>query len=201
LWTSNLSMKVFVPAILLFTLLSCQTEDMNGEDLFERGRFNEAANFYTSYLESKGYNSEIVYNRGRAYEELGKLGEAKTDFNLVLKKDERHLNARLSLARLAYEKGNYSRSLILTGKALKFHEKSPQAHFLLARSRHQLGQAKSALEAYNKSIYLDNEFGEAYLYRGALKTTLKIKSACDDFKVAKKMDVAGSEEAVKKYCS
>lgn len=193
-------MRVFVPVILLFTL-SCQTRDQNGEELFESGKFNEAASFYTSYLESKGYNSEIVYNRGRAYEELGKLGKAKTDFNLVLEKDERHLNARLSLARLAYENGNYSRALVLTSKALKYHEKSAPAHFLLARARHQLGQANAALEAYNKSIYLDKEFGEAYLYRGALKTTLKIKSACDDFKVAKKMDVEGSEEAVKKYCS
>ncbi len=70
--TSNLSMRVFVPVILVF-ILSCQTEDLNGEDLFEKGKFADAVDFYTSYLESSGYDPEIVYNRGRAYEEMNKL--------------------------------------------------------------------------------------------------------------------------------
>ncbi|MCP4456822.1 MAG: hypothetical protein GY816_02160 [Cytophagales bacterium] len=192
-------MRIFIP-FLLVLIVSCQTQELNGEELFEEGKFIEAINFYTSYLESNGYDPEIAYNRGRAYEEMGKLKESKADYDLVLSKDERHLNARLSLSRLAYEKGNYSRSLILSGEALKFHENSAQGHFLLARARHQLGYATSALEAYNAAISQNKSFGEAYLYRGALKTTLKIKSACEDFKTAEKMGVDGSKAAVKKYC-
>ena len=182
-------------------MLSCQTQELNGEDLFEKGEFEEAVEFYTNYLESKGFNSEIQYNRGRAYEEMNDLKAAKADYDFVLVNDQKHLNARLSLSRLAYESGNYSKSLIMTGEALKHHENSAQAHFLLARARHQLGNATAALEAYNTAISLSKNFGDAYLYRGALKTTLKMKSACDDFSNAQKMGAEGAKEAVEKYCS
>ena len=193
-------MRIFFPFILL-SVVSCQTQEVNGQDLFEKGKFVEAVDFYTSYLELNGFDPEIMYNRGRAYEEMGDLKAAKADYNLVLAKDERHLNTRLSLARLAYEKGNYTRSLILTGEALKYHENSAEAYFLLARARHQLGYAGAAMEAYNTTISINKNYGEAYLYRGALKTTLKIKSACEDFEIAERMDVEGREQAVKKYCS
>ena len=83
---------------------------------------------------------------------------------------------------------------------MKYHENSAEAHFLLARARHKLGFANSAMEAYNAAISQNRNFGEAYLYRGALKTTLKFKSACEDFKTAEKMGVEGAEEAVKRYC-
>ncbi len=184
-----------------FFIISCQQQELNGEDLFEKGKFREAVSFYSSYLEASGYDPEIMYNRGRAYEEMNDLKSAKADYDLVLKNDERHLNARLSLSRLAYEEGNYSKSLIQTGTALKFHENSAEAHFLLARARHQLGYATAAMEAYNTTISLSKKFGEAYLYRGALKITLKRKSACEDFATAEKLGVEGAEEAVKKYCS
>lgn len=193
-------MHRYLPVFVLF-VVACETREMNGEDLFEKGQFSEAVDFYTNYLEAKGFNSEIQYNRGRAYEEMNNLKAAKADYDLVLVKDQKHLNARLSLSRLAYESGNYSKSLIMTGEALKHHEGSSQAHFLLARARHQLGNANAAMEAYNTAISLSKNFGDAYLYRGALKTTLKIKSACDDFSNAKKMGAEGAKEAVEKYCS
>lgn len=191
--------QTFLLSTLLF-LVSCQNQGINGEDLFEKGKFAEAVAFYTSHLESSGYDPEIVYNRGRAYEEMNSMKLARADYNLVLKNDERHLHSRLSLSKLAYEAGNYSKSLILVGKALTFHENSSQAHFLSARASHQLGLANTAMESYNVSISLNRAFGEAYLYRGALKTTLKIKSACEDFKVAQKMNVEGAKEAVEKFC-
>jgi len=189
------------PILSILFLFSCQTRELNGEDLFEEGKFSEAIDFYSSYLDSNGFDEEILYNRGRAYEEMGNIKAARTDYDLVLERDERHLNSRLSLSRLAYEEGNYSRSLILTGVALDHHESSFEAHFLLARARHQLGYTTAAMEAYNATISLNKNFGEAYLYRGALKATLKIKSACEDFKIAKRLSVEGGEEAVDKFCS
>jgi len=194
-------MHNFILFVSPLLLLSCSPKERNGEDLFEKGQFSEAVAYYSAYLDSNGFDAEIVYNRGRAYEEMGNVKAARTDFDLVLKQDERHLNSRLSLSRLAYEEGNYSRSLILTGLALDHHESSFEAHFLLARARHQLGYTTAAMEAYNTTISLNKNFGEAYLYRGALKATLKIKSACEDFKIAERLKVDGGEEAVDKFCS
>ena len=193
-------MSRYLPIYILF-FVACGTREMKGEDLFEKGQFEEAVDLYTNYLEANGFNSEIQYNRGRVYEEMKNWEAAKSDYDLVLLKDQRHLNARLSLSRMAYESGNYSRSLIMTGEALKYHEGSAKAHFLLARARHQLGNIDAAMDSYNTSISLSENYAEAYLYRGALKTTLKMKSACEDFFKAEKMGADGAREAIEKYCS
>ncbi|MEQ9232359.1 MAG: hypothetical protein RIF46_16885, partial [Cyclobacteriaceae bacterium] len=135
------------------------------------------------------------------YEEMGDLSSAEKDYNYILDNDPKNLNAMLSLSKMAYERGDYSKSLLLSEEVKKNHETSAQAHFLVARAKHQLGYAKAALEAYNNAISLDKEFGEAYLYRGALRSVMKHKRACEDFKTAKILKVEGASEALDKYCN
>jgi len=151
-------------------------------------------------IEKKGNEPDLLYNRGRCFEELGETEKAKADYHQVLSLNKRHVNARLSLAGIAYQAGNYSRVIILTDKLLEYQEKSAEAHFLQARAKHQLGQAQSALESYTAAISLNDEFGEAYLYRGAVKNSMKFKSACDDFKKAELLGVEGAEKAVEENC-
>ena len=115
--------------------------------------------------------------------------------------DEFNTNAMLGIANVNYSQGNFSLALIQAGKALKLNENLPRGHFLEARARHQLGYFERALESYSLAIKLDKNFGDAYLYRGALKVQLnKGSKACDDFRKANNLGIKDAAGALSKYC-
>ena len=65
-----------------------------------------------------------------------------------------------------------------------------------------MGYFEAALKSYEKAIKLNPDYGDAFYYRGALKISMdKVKSACEDFRQAKRLNVEGSSIAKKKYCS
>ena len=184
----------------IYFLTSCSSGN-RGEELFEQGKFESAIAFYTDILGRDTNDLEARYNRGRAYEEFGATDKAILDYEFILEKDERHLNARLSLAQIYYKQGEYSKSVVFSSGALKFHQSSYHAHFLLARAKHHMGYTQAALKGYNAAIALKRDYGDAYLYRGALKSSMKITTACDDFRMALNLNVNGAEEALNKYCN
>lgn len=193
--------KLYVLLIVGLMTVGCTALTSDGDKLFEEGRYEEAAEAYTAQIEQQGNDLNLIYNRGRSYEEMGDLNLATNDYNYILDKEPTHLNANLSLAKLAYENKDYAKCLLLSEKAVKEHETSAQGHFLIGRAKHQLGYGKAALEAYNNAISLDKEMGEAYLYRGALRNAMRYKKACEDFKTAEILKVEGAKEAVEKYCN
>lgn len=177
------------------------SETSNGDKFFDDGQYPEAIAAYSDYLANSPEHSKSLYNRGRAYEEIGSSAKAKADFERIIEIDAKNINAYLSLAKLSYNGQNFNEVLIYAGKAIELNENSAQAHFLAGRGAHQLGYFKQAIESYNNAISINKDFGEAYLYRGAVKIGLeKGQSACEDFKFAKLLDVPGAEKAIKDYC-
>lgn len=195
-------MKLRFTYLLFIVAFACGSEEsLTGDDLFEDEKYQEAITAYNTYLESNPTHTKSLYNRGRAYEELGETAKAKADFEKIIDIDPKNINAYLSLAKLSYNDHNFNKVLVFAGEAIKLNENSAQAHFLAARGSHQLGYFDQALESYNNAITINKDFGEAYLYRGALKIGLeKPRSACEDFKFAKLLDVDGAAKAVKDYC-
>ena len=196
-------MKNFGILGLVVLLYACGSSDATGggDALFENEKYAEAIEVYTTYLGTNPNDAKTLYNRGRAYEELGQVAKAKADFNQILESDPKYVNAYLGLAKLSYNESNYPSVLSFTGKAIELNENSAQAHFLSARAAHQLGYTDQALESYNNAISINKDFGEAFLYRGALKIgTDKPRSACEDFNFARLLEVEGAEAAIKQYC-
>ncbi len=188
-------------AILIF--IGCgEVSTSEGDELFENGEYEQAVNVYTDLLSTDPENTAYLYNRGRSFEELGITNKAIADFEKIVKVDPKHVNAFLSLSKIAYEQKKYSKALIHAGAAVKQNENSAKAHFLSARAAHQLGYADQALEFYNNAISIDRSYGEAFLYRGALKVGKnRFKSACEDFKQARALDAEGADNAIRDYCS
>ena len=191
---------LFITTLIL--LQACGNTDSSGGDvLFERGKYPEAIKVYSEYLSTNPEHIKTLYNRGRAYEELGQVGKAKADFEKIIDVDPTYASAYLGLAKIAYNESIYVQVLLYTGKAIELNENSAQAHFLSARASHQLGYTDQALESYNNAITINKDFGEAFLYRGALKIgTDKPRSACEDFNFARLLNVDGAEDAIKQYC-
>ena len=180
-------------------ILSCSEPTDSAKELFEEGKYDEAIAIYDSRLES-GNDPDIIYNRARAYEENGDLKIAEAEYVRILESDPEYLPAKLSLSKIAYEQEDYARSIMLSGDALRINKNSATAHYLQARAKHQMGYTKSAMEGYDMAISLDENMGDAYLYRGALRQALKKNGACEDFKVAKILKAPGADEAFDRFC-
>lgn len=193
----------YIFRLLILLLVGCgEVATSEGDSLFENGEYEQAVKVYTDLLATDPENTSYLYNRGRSFEELGILNKAKADFEKIIKVDPKHINSFLSLSKIAYEEKRYSKALIHASTAVKQNENSAKAHFLSARAAHQLGYADQALEFYNNAISIDRSYGEAFLYRGALKVgKSRFKSACEDFKRAKALDTEGADSAISDYCS
>ena len=195
-------MRISILLGLVLVIFSCNSESSSeGDVYFERGEYKNAITSYNSYLSFNPSHVKTIYNRGRSYEELGRFDEALQDYETVVKMDEKNVNARLSISKVKYEQGKYAQALLSAEESLSLKPNSASGHFLVARSKHQMGYTNSALESYGLAIKADHDFGDAYLYRGALKVAMdNRRSACEDFVRAKNLNVDGAENALTKYC-
>lgn len=198
----KLMKKIFIALFCAALVYACGSEEtIEGDALFKQGKYKEAIEAFNTYLATNPSSASALYNRGRSYEELKQLDKAKADFEALLKLDPKNINAFLSLAKTAYNEKAYNKVLVYASSALKLNENSYKAHFFSARAAHQLGYSDQALESYNNSIRINKDYGEAYLYRGALKVGMeKPRGACEDFRFAQSLKVKGAEKALKDYC-
>ena len=75
MWRNSIAFFI----ILGLVLTSCGNEDeIMGDRLFEQGKYHDAISAYTKYLELQPTHVKSIYNRGRAFEELGQYGEASS---------------------------------------------------------------------------------------------------------------------------
>jgi tetratricopeptide (TPR) repeat protein len=191
--------------VLFFALaiVSCSNENSkNGDKFFSNGEYEKAVEAYTVYLNTEPRDIKTIYNRGRAYEELGKYELALKDFNRVIKEDPLNVNAHLSIMADYYDRLNdYENTIFFAEKVLKLDETNAYAFTLKGKAHQKLGQLQEALTDYNAAISVDKEYAEAYLSRGALRIYTKQTSrACSDFRMAQTLGVEKADELIKKYC-
>jgi tetratricopeptide (TPR) repeat protein len=189
--------------ILAAILFSCSgSPDINsGDAAFNKGDYSAAVTGYTESLQTNPSDIDLLYGRGRAYQELGKLQEAQADFEEALNLDAKNFQVLLSLSTIQLEQKSYASALLYATKAEEIPGAPARASFLKGRALHQLGMPEDALKAYGNAIQVDKDFGQAYLNRGLLKIGLdRTKQACEDFKLAAALNYPGAEENLEKYC-
>jgi tetratricopeptide (TPR) repeat protein len=189
--------------ILAAILFSCSgSPDINsGDAAFNKGDYSAAVTGYTESLQTNPSDIDLLYGRGRAYQELGKLQEAQADFEEALNLDAKNFQVLLSLATIQLEQKSYASALLYATKAEEIPGAPARASFLKGRALHQLGMPEDALKAYGNAIQVDKDFGQAYLNRGLLKIGLdRTKQACEDFKLAAALNYPGAAENLEKYC-
>ena len=198
----SLLKKVILVPVIAGTLFSCSEQKSNPADRhFENGEYELAVQEYSSSLKTKPTDVNMIYNRGRSFQEMGKLADAQADFEKALDLEPSNFQALLSLASIQLEQKSYASALLYATKAEEIPGAPAMASFLKARALHQLGMPEDALKAYGNAIQIDKDFGQAYLNRGLLKVALeRNKQACDDFRLAMALEYPGAEESFEKYC-
>lgn len=195
--------RLFIVPVFAGTLLfACSGPKSNKADqYFEKGQYELAAQTYTENLKNKPTDIRNLYNRGRAYQEMGNLAKAQSDFEAALNSEPSNFQVLLSLATIQLEQKNFASALLYATKAEEISGAPAMASFLKGRALHQLGMPEDALKAYGNAIQIDREFGQAYFNRGLLKVALdRTKQACEDFTLATSLEYPGAKEALKKYC-
>jgi len=176
-------------------------ERTKGDKLFASKNYEEAITAYSIYLDLHPTHIKSLYNRGRSFEELKIFDKAHDDFEAVLAIDKKNTAALLSLSKYNYRLDKFDRAKYYAELAIKHNDQLAQGYFWLGRAHHQMGVFAEAMKSYNNAINLDREYGEAYLYRGAVKVGLKrVKSACADFRSAEELGVKEAKIAIQNYC-
>lgn len=198
----NLLPKAFIVSAIAVSVLACSEVKRDPADrYFENKQYDLAVETYTENLKLKPTDVTLLYNRGRAYQEMGDLTKARVDFESALAYDSKNFQVLLSLATIQLEEKNYASALLYATKAEEISGAPAMASFLKARALHQLGLPEDALKAYGTAIQIDRDFGQAYLNRGLLKVALdRKKQACEDFKLATVLEYPGAQDSFNKYC-
>ncbi|WKN43099.1 tetratricopeptide repeat protein [Tunicatimonas pelagia] len=197
-------MKLFFYFVLCISLLTAcgDSQSQEGDKLFNQGKYEAAIQQYEAYLEYNPEDLTSVYNQGRAYEELGQTDQALENYERALKIDPNHANSMMSIGKYHFRKKNYADASFYFSKASEIMQSNPQVFFLKGRTHHKLGETDEAMEAYDLAISKDRDYGEAYLYRGALKVYQGKKGAgCSDIRSAQSLKVPEAETALAEYCN
>ncbi len=190
-----------IPA-LAGSLWACSEAKRNPADRhFEKGEYELAVQTYTEDLKFKPTDVRMLYSRGRAYMEMGKFVDARSDFESALSHDPNNFQVLLGLATLQLGEKNYTSALFYAAKAEEIPGAPAMASLLKGRALHGMGLTEEALKAYGNAIQIDRDFGQAYFNRGMLKIALeRKKQACEDFKLAAVLDYPGAQDMLNKYC-
>jgi len=88
---------------------------------------------------------------GTAYTELGRRGEAKAQFDLVLKDDPRSVQALIGVANLLMQDGRNEDVVALCKRTLSLDGRNTQAYMLLGEVYAGSGRPAEALPAFEKA--------------------------------------------------
>ncbi|MGI9542683.1 MAG: tetratricopeptide repeat protein [Cyclobacteriaceae bacterium] len=196
-------MRVFIFIVVVCGLLAgcTDTNSQEGDQFFKSGDYETAVKHYDQYLQVNPDHIKSYYNRGRAYEELELAELARADFEQVLELDPKNVQACSSLGGYYYNKQDYKSASAYYERAISNNKDNPQSYFLKARSDHKMGLKNEAMNGYNTAIKLNPQYGEAFLYRGALRSFLKQnKGACADFAKARDLKVDKADITYSKFC-
>ena len=189
-------------AMVMLLIWGCGSEvTLEADKLFGEGRYQEAIESYDEYLSTKPKDIKSIYNRGRAYEELGKVEQAKTDFVKVLDLDADNVNANMSMGKYWYNKKDYTRAINFFDKVIMVDGRISDAYLFKGRSFHQKGEFEEAISSYNLAIDFDKKNADAFFYRGAVKVAMNQKrGACNDLTRAKALGSTEANVAFNKHC-
>ena len=187
--------------LAVFTSCSSSPEVNTGDSAFAKGDYPAAIEGYSQALKNNPSDVDLLFGRGRAYQEVGKDVDAQADFEAALNLDPKNFQVLLSLATVQLDQKSYASALLYATKAEEISGAPALASLLKGRALHQLGMPEDALKAYGNAIQLDGDYGQAYFNRALLKIALdRTKLACEDLRRAVALDYPGAQESLEKYC-
>lgn len=163
-----------------------------GKKAFEKGRFDEAVEYYTKGLDvaiSGEDRAKLLNGRGRAYLSLLRYGDAVSDFTEALGIEPKFGDALFNRATAFLNLGKYDDAKGDIGRALKIDSSKSEHHILLGRLKNIDEDYKGALNDFDMALNLDEKSALALNGRGyAFLGLNQYNFSSMDFKRAMKLD-------------
>ncbi len=128
----------------------------DAESAYQAGRYDEAAQLFTTYTERKPENPWGFYMLGLSSWKSGNLAQADVAFGEALKLDPKHQKSLLNSARVLIELGRNDEALDRVQAALALDSTSAESWRVLGRTQVELGKTDEAIDAFRHAIALDD---------------------------------------------
>ena len=122
---------------------------------FKEKRYDEAARLFATYTTAKPDNVWGYYMLGLSAWKAGDHDRAVDAFQRALEQDSTHVKSHLSLTSVLIEQGKPQDALSSVEAALKIDSASSEGFRLLGRVKSALGDTTGAVDAYRRSLVLD----------------------------------------------
>jgi len=167
------------------TQVQLQSLIRSANDHFRAGRFNEAAEAYSSAIAAGADQPEIHDNLGMVLSKLGRLESAIVSFRAALRLRPNDLYAGINLGNALAALGLLPDALNAYRQLLAYHPGAANAHYNLGRALYQLGRLDESIVAFREAVSLDRSHAEAHASLGnALKDSGRLDEALAEYRRA-----------------
>src|SRR5437762_4764394 len=146
---------------------------------FKQKRYADAARLFATYTTAKPDNVWGYYMLGLSAWKAGDHDQAVDAFQRALEQDSTHVKSHLNLTRVLIEQGKPQDALSSVEAALKIDSGSSEGYRLLGRVKDVLGDTTGAIDAYRRSLVLDdhdvwslNNLAVVYIGQGQFEQAL-----------------------------
>ena len=150
--------------VLLYWILCLATQAPTPQDLFQQGRYAEAA----ALLERGDSSRGSRYLLGLSYQQMGELGKAETVLAALVAKDPKWAPGHYALGRVLFVEGKFPEALRATGEAERLGEPVARTRHLVGSIEEERGNWASALAAYDAAIKAAPTVSEAHSGRASV---------------------------------
>jgi len=155
---------------------------------------------YDHALEVTNQNSLIFNNRGAAYNDLGNLTLAISDFDRAIEINPKYDKAYYNRGNAWGQKGEFDRAIADFDRAIEINPRYAAAYFNRGNAYGEKGQIALAISDFDKAIEISPNYAKAYSSRGvAYLLHLKDRTkGCLDFRRACQLGDCRSYEGAKR---
>ena len=149
----------------------------------------DAAAFYTEYLQKHPHDAWGYNSRGLAWDAIGNCDNAITDFTEAIRLDSRYAIAYFNRGNGWAEKGELDNAIRDFNEAIRLSPEYVRAYFNRAVTWFEIGEFDKAIKDYIEVIRLDPQDAVAYNNRGVIwKHKGEADKAIKDYTKAIRLD-------------
>ena len=144
-------------------------------DYYNAEQYKKSLPYIIIYIKLIPNNPKALSLKGKIYSKLNMFQEALNNFKKSIKLgDDNNLENIYGCAKAYKELNLFENSLYYYKKALSL-DKSAKSYYLLGTCLYSMGKKEEAIESYDKSISLDQDYFLAYYSKGICLSNLNLK--------------------------
>lgn len=144
-----------------------------GNGAAEKGNYQDAIKYFTSYLKKFPNDAGAYFNRGNAKYELKDYNGAIEDYNNTIKINPNFAGAYINSGNVKYGLQYYRDAMQDYAKAIEINPNDALAYLKHGNVKSKLEDYRGAIQDYTKAVEINPNYFEAYYNRGITKYNLQ----------------------------